>query len=339
MLRGHSGPRSHGADTSEPRALHSRLPPSTKGSLLVTSPARRPNDLPASRARRWLSRATMTVTATTAGGVLLLGAPVEPTSTAGDVPAVDVAEDRMSLVAADSRRWPGHPGRKVIRYRVKPGDTVTGLAVRFHAWTAELLAINNLGRGSTLYVGDRIRIPVVLAALRKDRNATKPAKKQTVRKRSVRPRTAKPRAGHPKPWALADVSRGKVRRVVVRAANKHGVNPHLALAISWQEAGWQQRRISSAGAIGAMQVMPGTGRWMSMYLGRPLNLYGLYDNVAAGVFLIKVLQSQTGPRKAIAAYYQGLGAVQEHGMYRSTKTYVKNVVALRERIERGWNPV
>jgi soluble lytic murein transglycosylase-like protein len=126
--------------------------------------------------------------------------------------------------------------------------------------------------------------------------------------------------------------------VVVRVAQRHGVNPHLALAISWQEAGWQQRRISSAGAIGAMQVMPSTGRWMSTYLGRPLNLYGLYDNVTAGVYLIKVLQSQTGPRKSVAAYYQGLGAVQKYGMFASTKSYVRNVVHLRERIERGWDP-
>jgi soluble lytic murein transglycosylase-like protein len=126
--------------------------------------------------------------------------------------------------------------------------------------------------------------------------------------------------------------------VVIKKAQKYGVDPDLALAISWQEAGWQQRRISSAGAIGAMQVMPSTGRWMSTYLGRPLNLYGLYDNVTAGVYLVKVLQSQTSPRKAVAAYYQGLGAVRKHGLFESTKAYVRNVVHLRKRIDRGWNP-
>ena len=117
------------------------------------------------------------------------------------------------------------------------------------------------------------------------------------------------------------------------------MDPHLALAVAWQESGWQQRRISSAGAIGAMQVLPGTARWMSTYVGHELNPYGLYDNVTAGVVLLKILRGQTSGRKAVASYYQGLGSVQDHGLYRSTKGYVRNVVYLRKRMERGWNPV
>jgi LysM repeat protein len=287
--------------------------------------------------QRWLRRLTTTVTATTAGGLLLAGAPVTSPGTATAEPALDASEAALSLVATDPHRWPGHPGRKVIRYRVKPGDTATGLAVRFHAWTDELRAINHLSRHATLYVGERIRIPVVLSAVRKHRHAHTPRR---THHRAQAPRHTTPRAHvrHARPWALADVSRGKVRRVVVRTALQHGVDPELALAVAWQESGWQQRRISSAGAIGAMQVLPGTAQWMSIYAGRPLNPYGLYDNVTAGVVLIKVLRSQTGPRKAVAAYYQGLGSVQDRGMYRSTKAYVKNVVSLRKRIERGWNP-
>jgi soluble lytic murein transglycosylase-like protein len=126
---------------------------------------------------------------------------------------------------------------------------------------------------------------------------------------------------------------------VVKIARAHGVDPHLALAVAWQESGWQQRRISSAGAIGVMQVLPGTSRWMAERLGRPLNPYGLYDNVTAGVALIKVLRSQARPKVAVASYFQGLGSVQDRGMYTSTKAYVHNVNSLRARMERGWNPV
>lgn len=125
---------------------------------------------------------------------------------------------------------------------------------------------------------------------------------------------------------------------MVRSARRHGVEPDLALAISWQESGWQQRRISSAGAIGAMQVMPATGRWMSLDVGRRLNLYGLGDNVTAGVRLIDVLRGETSERRAVAAYYQGLGAVQRHGLYPSTKVYVRDVLALRHRLRLGWDP-
>jgi hypothetical protein len=51
-----------------------------------------------------------------------------------------------------------------------------------------------------------------------------------------------------------------------------------------------------------------------------------------------VLRGETSDRRAIAAYYQGLGAVREHGIYPVTRPYVRNVVALRERLRRGWNP-
>ena len=254
----------------------------------------------------------------------------------------------LTLVSARRHRWPGHPGRRVIRYTVRPGDTATGLAVRFHAWTDELRAINHLGRRSALYTGERIRIPVVVAAARRHgHQAGKPHGSKAQHRPKVRQhqRHARPKA-HPtrshrshRPWMYADASRAKVRRVIVRAARKHGVNPHLALAIAWQESGWQQRQISSAHAIGVMQVLPGTARWMSLYTERRLNPYGLYDNVTVGVVLIKVLKSLTHKRgHAVAAYYQGLGAVQEHGLYRSTKAYVKNVVALRKRMAHGWNP-
>jgi soluble lytic murein transglycosylase-like protein len=146
------------------------------------------------------------------------------------------------------------------------------------------------------------------------------------------------RHAHQHPWKQAGASRATVRRLVVRTARRHGVDPHLALAISWQESGWQQHRRSSTGAIGAMQVMPGTGRWMSLYVGRRLNIYSLRDNVLAGVVLVTVLRHQVSRRRAIAAYYQGLGAVQEHGLYPSTRRYTRSVVSLYHRLHRGWRP-
>jgi LysM repeat protein len=316
----------------------------------VTSPTSRSADptrrRPQRRPGRWCRRVTSTATLTTAGALLLLGAPVATSGTAGPAPAADTSDTGLSLVAADSHRWPGHPGRKVIRYTVRPGDTATGLSVRFHAWTAELRAINHLSRSSSLYVGERIRIPVVLAALHKahrhGRHTQHPkrvAKRHVAARHVAKKPAAAPKRAHVRPWALADVSQGKVRRVVVRTARRYGVNPDLALAIAWQESGWQQRRISPARAIGVMQVLPGTAQWMSSYAGRPLNPYGLYDNVTAGVVLIKVLKTQTDPPKAVASYYQGLGSVREHGMHRSTKAYVRNVVSLRKRIAAGWSPI
>ncbi len=126
--------------------------------------------------------------------------------------------------------------------------------------------------------------------------------------------------------------------MIIRTAKDIGVNPDLALAISWMESGWQQHRISSAGALGAMQVMPGTGQWMSVMVGRKLHLRHLDDNVIAGVTLIEWLRSEARLKVAVAGYYQGLAGVRRDGMYRSTKEYVANVLALKKRIARGWNP-
>jgi soluble lytic murein transglycosylase-like protein len=126
--------------------------------------------------------------------------------------------------------------------------------------------------------------------------------------------------------------------VIVRTARRHHVDPHLALAVAGQESGWQQHRISGAHAVGAMQVLHGTARWMSLYVGRRLNVYSLRDNVTAGVVLLRVLDREASYRGAIASYYQGLGSVRRHGMYPSTRAYTHDVVALHRRLRRGWNP-
>jgi soluble lytic murein transglycosylase-like protein len=131
-----------------------------------------------------------------------------------------------------------------------------------------------------------------------------------------------------------------VRRLVARTARHYGVPPKLALAVAWQESGWQQRRVSSAGALGVMQVMPDTGRWMRWYVGRKLRLRDTHDNVLAGIMTLRVLRSWTRwDNNAIAAYYQGLGAVREHGYFDDTRRYVKSVRAHQRRIARTGSPV
>lgn len=87
-----------------------------------------------------------------------------------------------------------------------------------------------------------------------------------------------------------------------------------------------------------MQVLPGTARWMSLYAGRPLNVYGLHDNIATGVVLLRLLRERTTVRRTIGAYYQGLGSIHRHGMYPSTRRYVRDVLALRHRLRHGWHP-
>jgi hypothetical protein len=212
---------------------------------------------------------------------------------------------------ADHQQVPAE--RTLVSYVVEPGDTVSGLAVEFHAWTAEIVAHNHLGRSGALQVGQRIEIPVVGKASGGSSQTTM--------------------------WQHPDPEREKVRRVVAGAARNHGVDPQLALAVSWQESGWQMGVVSHARAIGAMQVLRPTGRWMEHYAGRPLDLRRLGDNATAGVLLLDVLSRHTQRRThKIGAYYQGLGAVREHGLYDETRAYVDNVVAIKRRLEAGRPP-
>ncbi|KRE92327.1 hypothetical protein ASG76_17960 [Nocardioides sp. Soil774] len=231
--------------------------------------------------------------------------------------AAAVAATLVSAPAhADHQRLPDD--RTPTAYVVRSGDTVSGLAVRFHAWTAEIVSHNHLGRSGALQVGQRIVIPVVGAD---DRGGAGGGGRATTM------------------WQHPDADREKVRRVIAGAARRHHVDPQLALAVSWQESGWQMGVVSHADAVGAMQVLPSTARWMEHYAGRRLRLHRLGDNATAGVLLLRVLATQTDRRRhKIGAYYQGLGAVREHGLYDETRTYVANVEAIKRRLEDGRPP-
>jgi N-acetylmuramoyl-L-alanine amidase len=122
-----------------------------------------------------------------------------------------------------------------------------------------------------------------------------------------------------------------MRALIVRTAKQQGVDPALALAISWQESGFNMRSVSVANAIGAMQVIPSTGDWISSVVGRRLDLLKPRDNVMAGVVLLKILTRSASQRTAIAGYYQGLRSVRERGMFPDTKRYVANILALKKR--------
>ena len=130
-----------------------------------------------------------------------------------------------------------------------------------------------------------------------------------------------------------------MRREITRQSRRAGIDPNLALAVAWQESGWQMDVISSAGAIGAMQVLRTTADWMEGYTGHGIRVRRLRGNAIAGTTLLRVLGENTGSqRHQIAAYYQGLGAVQRHGLYDETVPYVANVRAIKKRLDRGLPP-
>lgn len=202
-------------------------------------------------------------------------------------------------------------------HRVRPGDTVSGIALRYGVTRGPLRAANDIGPDDIVRVGERLTIPADAA----------PAS------RSASRRPAESRGSG------ETASTSTVRRAIVDAARRHDVDPDLALAVGWQESRWRQHVVSHAGARGAMQCMPVTGEWMSEKAGRRLDLRDVGDNATCGVMLLDTLR-QSADREAtvLAAYYQGMRSVKEDGVYASTRDYVRSVQAHRDRIAAGQAP-
>jgi len=130
------------------------------------------------------------------------------------------------------------------------------------------------------------------------------------------------------------VRREAVRTIIAGEANQFGVPVAFALAVAWQESGWQQGVVSHAGAIGVMQLMPATASWVgSVMLGAPVDVTDTGQNVRAGVRLLAhYLQRYAGNRELVlAAYYQGQSATDRHGIYAVSRPYIASILLL-ERI-------
>lgn len=238
-----------------------------------------------------------------------------------------------------------HPGQKIIvrgaattataarsaakgtAYTVRAGDTLGAIAIRHRTSVAAIAGASGLSSRALLHPGQQLSIPG-----RTGKATTRTSVPDTFNgvryPRAVAEAAARNRATLAK---RSVPSRSETKAMIVRTARRHGVDPRLALAIAYQESGWNQRAVSPANAVGAMQVIPAAGDWASSLVGRRLDLLKTQDNITAGVVMLRALGRSTNRmEEAVAAYYQGLGALQQHGMYGDTKLYVRNVMALRK---------
>jgi LysM repeat protein len=118
-----------------------------------------------------------------------------------------------------------------------------------------------------------------------------------------------------------------IQRMVRAEARRQGVNPALALAVASVESGFDPDAVSRTGAVGVMQLMPRTARWLATRLGRPVDRSDPADNIAGGVAFLRFLLAATSSDLPIAvgAYYQGLDSVRRVGFFPDTASYVAKV--------------
>jgi len=200
-----------------------------------------------------------------------------------------------------------------VSYTVAAGDTVSGIAARFGVSVQTVVAANDLGSAAQIYVGQRLTVPTS-TNLVGDSFAGRTYPQETV---------ASANANKSALLSMNLPSRSAMQSMVVQVARQMGVDPALAQAHAYQESGFNHASVSPANAIGTMQVIPSSGEWASDLVGRELNLLDPYDNVVAGVAIIRALQSSANSLdEGIAGYYQGLSSVRSNGMFSDTRSYV-----------------
>jgi soluble lytic murein transglycosylase-like protein len=113
--------------------------------------------------------------------------------------------------------------------------------------------------------------------------------------------------------------------MIYHEAKKNNIRPELVAAVVQAESRFKPTARSGAGAIGLMQLVPRTGRWMGAR-----DLTNPAQNIAAGAKYLKYLHDRFdgNETKVIAAYNAGEGNVKRFGgvpPFKETRKYVSKV--------------
>lgn len=122
---------------------------------------------------------------------------------------------------------------------------------------------------------------------------------------------------------------------VLAAASEYGVDRALLRAVIHAESAFNPLAVSSKGAQGLMQLMPGTAGDLGVS-----DAFDATENIRGGArYLAQLLKAFGGDaRLATAAYNAGPGAVQKYGgvpPYDETQVYVQRVAMLRDRYDKA----
>ena len=109
------------------------------------------------------------------------------------------------------------------------------------------------------------------------------------------------------------------------AADTYGISVDLLKAVAKQESNFQTNVVSSAGAIGVMQLMPSTAEYLGV-----TNPYDAEQNIMGGAKLLSELSTRYNGNidLVFAAYNAGTGAVDKYGAvppYTETQNFVSKI--------------
>lgn len=135
--------------------------------------------------------------------------------------------------------------------------------------------------------------------------------------------------------ACSSLGTGTLSSIVADSADRHGLSPELLYSVIHRESAFNPCAVSYKGALGLMQLMPGTAAELGVQ-----NPFDPRENVDGGArYLKRMLASFDGDLSlALAAYNAGPGAVERYDgtpPYRETQNYVSAILRSLGVRERG----
>lgn len=128
-------------------------------------------------------------------------------------------------------------------------------------------------------------------------------------------------------------NRKKYAPLIAKAAAKYQIDEKLLHAVIQTESAYDEKAVSSAGAVGLMQLMPATAKRYGVN-----NRKNATQNIDGGTHYIKDLLKMfnSNLKLVLASYNAGEGAVKKYHNsippYPETRDYVKKVMGLYKKL-------